>query len=123
MQGSCQRLWCPLGLHRQVEIACLGSEQRVRCFLGMRRQVEQDEGMVRLVPDIKGSDPGAAGLLIECRGQTPQALEVGHSSWPSAPAGEASPPVSCSARWTACVIISHHEVMVAPFVVHLLTGS
>jgi D-lactate dehydrogenase len=38
--------------------------------------VEQDEGMVRLVPDIRGSDPGAAGLLIECRGQTPQALEV-----------------------------------------------
>ena len=43
---------------------------------GMRRQIEQDEGMVRLVPDIQGSDNGAAGLLIECRGQTPQALEV-----------------------------------------------
>ena len=32
--------------------------------------------MVRLVPDIRGSDPGASGLLIECRGQTPEALEV-----------------------------------------------
>ena len=33
--------------------------------------------MVRLVPDIRGSDPAAAGLLIECRGQTPVALQVG----------------------------------------------
>ncbi len=33
--------------------------------------------MTRLVPDIKGADPGAAGLLIECRGQTPECLEVG----------------------------------------------
>ena len=50
-----------------------------RCILpvsGLRRQIEQDEGMVRLVPDIQGSDTGAAGLLIECRGQSPEALEV-----------------------------------------------
>jgi hypothetical protein len=32
--------------------------------------------MTRLVPDIKGADPGAAGLLIECRGQTPESLKV-----------------------------------------------
>lgn len=40
------------------------------------RECEADEGMVRLVPDIKGADPGAAGLLIECRGQTPECLNV-----------------------------------------------
>ncbi len=32
--------------------------------------------MTRLVPDIKGADPGAAGLLVECRGQTPESLQV-----------------------------------------------
>jgi len=32
--------------------------------------------MVRLVPDIKGADDGASGLLIECRGQTPECLLV-----------------------------------------------
>ena len=42
-----------------------------------RRECEKDEGMVRLVPDIRGSDPAAAGLLIECRGQSPVALQVG----------------------------------------------
>ena len=35
--------------------------------------------MARLVPDIGVADPMAAGLLIECRGQTPEALEVGLS--------------------------------------------
>ena len=42
-----------------------------------RRECEKDEGMVRLVPDIRGSDSGAAGLLIECRGQSPAMLQVG----------------------------------------------
>ena len=32
--------------------------------------------MVRLVQDIKGADKGAAGLLIECRAQTPEGLKV-----------------------------------------------
>ena len=32
--------------------------------------------MARLVPDIGNADPMAAGLLVECRGQTPEALEV-----------------------------------------------
>ncbi len=40
------------------------------------RECERDEGMVKLVPDIQGSDPMAASLLIECRGRTPEALEV-----------------------------------------------
>ncbi len=33
------------------------------------RECEADEEMVRLVPDMKGADPMAAALLIECRGQ------------------------------------------------------
>ena len=32
--------------------------------------------MARLVPDIGQADPMAAGLLVECRGQTPEAMEV-----------------------------------------------
>ena len=32
------------------------------------RECEADEGMARLVPDIRGADPMAAALLIECRG-------------------------------------------------------
>ena len=46
-----------------------------------RRECEKDEGMVRLVPDIRGSDSGAAGLLIECRGQSPAMLQVGLLGW------------------------------------------
>ncbi|BDA46133.1 probable glycolate oxidase subunit GlcD at N-terminal half [Coccomyxa sp. Obi] len=38
-------------------------------------ECEKDEGMTRLVPDIKGADPGAAALLVECRGQTPESLQ------------------------------------------------
>ena len=41
-----------------------------------RREVERDEGMVKLVKDIQGSDPMASALLVECRGRTPEALEV-----------------------------------------------
>lgn len=32
------------------------------------KECEHDEEMIRLVPDIKGADPMAAALLIECRG-------------------------------------------------------
>ncbi len=32
------------------------------------RECESNEDMARLVPDIKGADPMAAALLIECRG-------------------------------------------------------
>ncbi|KAK9821918.1 hypothetical protein WJX81_005753 [Elliptochloris bilobata] len=39
------------------------------------RECERDEGMVKLVKDIQGSDEMAAALLIECRGRTPEALE------------------------------------------------
>ncbi|GAX77289.1 hypothetical protein CEUSTIGMA_g4735.t1 [Chlamydomonas eustigma] len=39
------------------------------------RECEANEDMVRLVPCIKGADPMAAALLIECRGQDPAALE------------------------------------------------
>ncbi len=31
---------------------------------------------MRLVPDIKGCDPMAAALLVECRGQDEAALQV-----------------------------------------------
>ena len=34
--------------------------------------------MQELVPDIRGSDKLAAGLLIECRGQSAEALQVRH---------------------------------------------
>ncbi len=50
-----------------------------KCFtwvMNRCRECARDEGMVRLVPDIEGADPGAAGLLIECRGQTPECLKV-----------------------------------------------
>ena len=33
--------------------------------------------MTQLVPDIRGADPTAAGLLIECRGQDAETLKVG----------------------------------------------
>lgn len=39
------------------------------------RECEGHEKMVKLVPCVKGSDEMAAALLIECRGQTPEALE------------------------------------------------
>ena len=42
----------------------------------VRRECERDEGMVKLVKDIQGSDSMAAALLIECRGRTTEALEV-----------------------------------------------
>jgi len=38
-------------------------------------QCEREEAMLGLVPDMKGADPRAAALLIECRGETPEALE------------------------------------------------
>ena len=40
------------------------------------RDSEIDEDFVRLVPDAKDAGPGAAALLIECRGQTPEKLQV-----------------------------------------------
>lgn len=36
---------------------------------------------MRLVPDIKGCDPMAAALLVECRGQDEAALQVGCGVW------------------------------------------
>ncbi|GIL81459.1 hypothetical protein Vretimale_972 [Volvox reticuliferus] len=39
------------------------------------RECENNEDMMRLVPDIKGCDPMAAALLIECRGQDEAALQ------------------------------------------------
>ena len=35
-----------------------------------------DDELVRLVPCMKGAGPTAASLLIECRGQTPEILNV-----------------------------------------------
>lgn len=40
------------------------------------RECEADEGLTRLVVDIKGADPGAAALLIECRGEDAETLQV-----------------------------------------------
>lgn len=40
------------------------------------REIEVNERMQELVPDIRGSDQLAAGLLIECRGQSAEALQV-----------------------------------------------
>ena len=40
------------------------------------RECEVDEDLVRLVPCMKGAGPTAASLLIECRGQTPEILQV-----------------------------------------------
>ncbi|WIA35081.1 hypothetical protein OEZ86_003567 [Tetradesmus obliquus] len=39
------------------------------------RECEADDDMARLVPDIKGADPMAAALLIECRGRDASALQ------------------------------------------------
>lgn len=35
-----------------------------------------DEELVRLVPCMKSAGPNAASLLIECRGRTPEVLQV-----------------------------------------------
>lgn len=40
------------------------------------RECEADEGLTKLVVDIKGADPGAASLLIECRGEDAETLQV-----------------------------------------------
>ncbi|KAL6754380.1 glycolate dehydrogenase [Haematococcus lacustris] len=40
------------------------------------RECEADDAMTSLVPDIKGADPMAAGLLIECRGADAAALQA-----------------------------------------------
>ena len=40
------------------------------------RECEADEGLTKLVVDIKGADPGAAALLIECRGEDAETLQV-----------------------------------------------
>jgi hypothetical protein len=37
------------------------------CCRASLRECEADDDMARLVPDIKGADPMAAALLIECR--------------------------------------------------------
>lgn len=39
-------------------------------------QCEGDEDLLKLVPCIKGADPMAAALLIECRGRDAAALEA-----------------------------------------------
>ena len=39
------------------------------------KQCEREEAMLALVPDMAGADPRAAALLIECRGETPEALQ------------------------------------------------
>lgn len=44
-------------------------------FLGCRT-CEAEEPLLKLVPDIVGADPMAAALLVECRGQTPEDLQV-----------------------------------------------
>jgi D-lactate dehydrogenase len=38
-------------------------------------QCERDEAMARLCPDMSGAAPSAAALLIECRGESAEALE------------------------------------------------
>ena len=40
------------------------------------RECEADEALTKLVVDIKGADPGAAALLIECRGEDAETLQV-----------------------------------------------
>ena len=40
------------------------------------RECEADEGLTKLVVDIKGADPGAAALLVECRGEDAETLQV-----------------------------------------------
>lgn len=40
------------------------------------RECERDEELVRLVPCMKSAGPTAASLLIECRGRTPEILQV-----------------------------------------------
>ncbi|KAK9843234.1 hypothetical protein WJX74_009043 [Apatococcus lobatus] len=40
------------------------------------KEIEVNERMQELVPDIRGSDKLAAGLLIECRGQSAEALQA-----------------------------------------------
>lgn len=54
--------------------------QCCHCQAARCREVERDEGMVKLVKDIQGSDPMASALLVECRGRTPEALEVHHAA-------------------------------------------
>ena len=48
----------------------------VTVFSRLCRDSEIDEDFVRLVPDAKDAGPGAAALLIECRGQTPDKLQA-----------------------------------------------
>ncbi len=40
------------------------------------RQCEPEEALLKLVPDIVEADPLAAALLVECRGQTKEDLQV-----------------------------------------------
>ena len=47
-------------------------------FCSCRECAGQSEEMRKLVPDMEGADPMAAGLLIECRGQTPEDKDVRH---------------------------------------------
>ena len=67
---SCEMAGCPVIRDEQSLVASV--LMRGPCT----RECERDEGMVKLVPDIQGSDPMAASLLIECRGRTPEALEA-----------------------------------------------
>lgn len=86
------------------------------------RECEKDEGMTRLVPDIKGADPGAAALLIECRGQTPETLQVPRCPPFSAVCG--SPNLGCTTS-TLCTCWSGmnagHAIVVVPL--HMLPSG
>lgn len=53
------------------------------------RECEIDEDLLRLVPDMKDAGPQAAALLIECRANGPEGLEVNaHDAWRSFPRRE-----------------------------------
>lgn len=46
------------------------------------RECEIDEDLKRLVPDMKDAGPTAAALLIECRANGPEGLQVSPSLTP-----------------------------------------
>ena len=63
-------------MHAKQQRMAVYLVQGLTCKAARCREVERDEGMVKLVKDIQGSDPMASALLVECRGRTPEALEV-----------------------------------------------
>jgi hypothetical protein len=70
-------LWCACVKKRITSIQPRGHDELGKYSLsGVCRQCEAEEPLLKLVPDIVGADPMAAALLVECRGQTPEDLQV-----------------------------------------------